>query len=80
MGWEEEVALRTDINYVVAAYEGRLHMFQLLFGSREEEEKPPPPKVTGSEIRSWAKAHNILVKSGKIKLQPPRGPNGRKVK
>lgn len=80
LGWTEEVALSTDINYVVAAYEGRLGMFQLLFGKRKEaEEEEPKKKVTANEIRTWARTHNALVKTGKIKLQAP-AKNGAKRK
>lgn len=35
MGWTEEQALRTDVNAIQAAYEGRCDMFRALFGSGE---------------------------------------------
>ncbi len=78
MGWTEEVALATDINYVIAAYEGRIAMFQRLFGSKKEEEpEPEPRKITAHEMLSFARTHNALVKTGKIKLQKSNGPKGK---
>lgn len=71
------MALRTDINYVVAAYNGRLHMFQMLFGSREETKAPEKKKVTAAEVKDFVRTHNTLAKAGKIKFTPPPK-NGKK--
>lgn len=42
-----------------------MEMFQLLFGSRDD---PTPKKVKADEIKQFAKTHNNLVRTGKVKL------------
>lgn len=62
LGWPEDVSLRTDVNYIAAAYEGRLNMLKAIFGSGED--KKPPSAV---EIRNFARTHNALFRAGRIR-------------
>lgn len=41
-------------------------MFQLLFGSRDKD--LPPKRAKAGDIKQFAKTHNLLVRSGKVKL------------
>jgi len=41
-------------------------MFQLLFGSRDTADRPKTAKA--DEIKQFAKTHNLLVQTGKVKL------------
>jgi hypothetical protein len=41
-------------------------MFQMLFGSREQE--PPQKRAKANDIKQFAKTHNLLVRTGKVKL------------
>lgn len=44
MGWTEEQALRTDVNAIVVAHDGRKAMLAAIFGGGEEEDTPPEPE------------------------------------
>lgn len=36
LGWTEEQALAADVNAIVAGYDGRIHMWQTVFGGGDE--------------------------------------------
>lgn len=55
--------MRTDVNYIVAAYEGRLEMLKAIFGSSGEDKKPP----SAVELRNFARTHNALFRAGRIR-------------
>jgi hypothetical protein len=38
MGWSEEQALRSDVNAIQVAYEGRCDMLKAIFGGEDDDE------------------------------------------
>lgn len=55
--------MSADVNFVVLAYRGRVAMLQALFGPAPS----PKPKVTAERMKAFAKAHNLLRASGRMK-------------
>lgn len=71
IGWSEEQALKTDVNYIMFAYKGRMSMLKAIFGSsnEQEEERKPPDK---NQILSFVKTHNALYHHGRLRgVKPP---------
>lgn len=67
LGWPESQAMSTDVNYILAAYKGRVLMLQALFGGSEE--KTPP---TSEQIKSFVKTHNALYRAGRLRGVGPK--------
>lgn len=67
LGWTQEQTLATDVNYINEAYDGRIAMFQALFGSSDDSPKKKKPRVSGEQIKLYAKTHNALLKHGRLK-------------
>ena len=48
-GWTAKQCLRQDLNYLTAAWEGRIEMLQAIFGKGDDKEKPPPQEQPGDQ-------------------------------
>lgn len=40
MGWSEDQALRSDVNAIRVAYEGRCDMLKAIFGGEDDDDQP----------------------------------------
>ncbi|RWE96472.1 hypothetical protein [Mesorhizobium sp.] len=50
LGWTEEQALRTDVNAIRVAYQGRTSMLRAIFGGEDEPEPKKQPITTGDQF------------------------------
>ena len=65
LGWTEGQALRTDVNSIVLAREGRVAMISAIFAPSD---KPAP---INARFKDFAKTHNEVV--SKTKRRPRDG-------
>ena len=57
LGWSEGTALRTDVNSIVLAREGRVAMISAIFAPSPPDEPAP----IGERFKDFAKTHNEVV-------------------
>ena len=59
LGWEPDTALRTDVNLVELAIDGRNELLRLIFGSGEPGEPAPKGgKLIAPRFKRLAETHN----------------------
>lgn len=64
LGWDPEVALRTDVNVILLAIEGRRELLRMIFGGsddtgvRASRATAAPKVVTADRFKELAKRHN----------------------
>jgi len=62
--------MRTDVNYIQAAYAGRCDMWRSIIGGKDEPEKESVKvdlRPSKDRILNFARTHNALLKAGKMK-------------
>lgn len=62
LGWTEEELNATSLTAIETAYRGKVKMLQAVFGSGEKDKSKK--KVSGDELRSFAKTHNAVMSNG----------------
>lgn len=65
LGWTQETTLNTDVNFLLAAVEGRVDMLRSIFGSPEAEKKSPGPSK--QDFKHLVHVNNALMRKGKIR-------------
>jgi hypothetical protein len=70
MGWEPDRARQMDIRDLTMAYEGRIEMFEAIFG-KADKKSPGPPRAVAEPKRAplTAKVFDALFGPAKSKKQ-----------
>jgi hypothetical protein len=66
MGWPPDVAYAADVNVLRIAREGRTDMFAAIFGRANDDDDRPRRPATPAALRSFARDHNTLWRSGRM--------------